>query len=294
LEFHEARFVHHYACHLGRWLDCTDASRQFALKVPALVTSSPLLLEAVISLAARHLGDTEAANTAHDKCISMIIVMLGSDGAWQDDVLLCAIVILRVFEQLTAVSGTDQERHLAGCSALLRASQGTTLDLSAPTLREAAFWVYMRQCLYNACVHQQPPDVDFSLEILPIAPSSDDPVGDLKSETAWANLMTWICSLIVQFCFGGASGNGAEQGRRMEKWKELKDRLEAWARQRPKSFDPIWESDEPASEANENPFPDILFTADWHVIAYGFYQLSCILLIIYKPEPRFAIRSVQS
>lgn len=71
--------------------------------------------------------------------------------------------------------------------------------------------------------------------------------------------------MIVQFCFGGASGKGGtEQGRRMEKWEELKDRLEAWARQRPRSFDPIWESDAPKSEGNENPFPDILFAADWH------------------------------
>jgi hypothetical protein len=70
--------------------------------------------------------------------------------------------------------------------------------------------------------------------------------------------------MIVQFCFGGTSGNGTEQGRRMEKWKELKDRLDAWARQRPRSFDPIWESDERTSEGTENPFPDVLFTADWH------------------------------
>jgi hypothetical protein len=177
--------------------------------------------------------------------------------------------------------------------------------------------VYMRQCLYNACIHQQPPDVDFSLETLPITPSSLDPVGDLKSETSWANLMTWICSLVVQFCFGGASGNGTEQGRRMERWNELKERLDTWARQRPRSFDPIWESDEPVSESKENPFPDIMFVADWHgkistlfsrqgihlnpvnavwvlVIAFGLYHLSCILLIIYKPEPRFAIRNVQS
>lgn len=101
LSTHEALFVHHYACHLGRWLDCTDASRQFSLKIPALVTTSPILLEAVISFAARHLGDTDAANAAHDRCIAMIIVLLGSDSVCNDDLLLCAIVILRVFEQLT-------------------------------------------------------------------------------------------------------------------------------------------------------------------------------------------------
>ena len=100
----EARFVHHYAMHLGRWLDCTDASRQFSLKMPALVTASPILLEAIISISARHMRDTQAADAAYDRCIGMLIVLLGSDDICHDDVLLCAIVILRVFEQLTGWS----------------------------------------------------------------------------------------------------------------------------------------------------------------------------------------------
>lgn len=118
LASHEARFVHHYAVHLGRWLDCTDASRQFTLKMPALVSTSPILLEAVVSFAARHLGDAEAADAAHDRCIGMLIVLLGSDSVCSDDVLLCAIVILRVFEQLTGtvtslpIFFSDQENLL--------------------------------------------------------------------------------------------------------------------------------------------------------------------------------------
>lgn len=97
---HEARLVNHYAVHLGRWLDCTDASRQFSLKIPALAASSPILLEAIISFAARHAGDAEAADAAHERCIALLIVLLNADDVADDDVLLCAIVILRVFEQL--------------------------------------------------------------------------------------------------------------------------------------------------------------------------------------------------
>lgn len=100
----EARLVHHYALHLGRWLDCTDASRQFSLKIPALVSSSPILLQAVVSLAARHVGDTAAAASAHEECVRMLIHLLSLDSVAQDDVLLCAIVILRVYEQLSGTS----------------------------------------------------------------------------------------------------------------------------------------------------------------------------------------------
>ena len=93
--------VHHYAVHLGRWLDCTDALQQFSVKIPTLSRQSPILLQAIISFAARHVGDTEAADSAHEKCIAMLITRLGSENVANDDVLLCAIVILRVFEQLS-------------------------------------------------------------------------------------------------------------------------------------------------------------------------------------------------
>ncbi|KAJ9150522.1 putative C6 transcription factor [Coniochaeta hoffmannii] len=284
---HEASLVHYYSIHLGKWLDCTDASRQFTLKIPALATTSPVLLEAIMSFAARHKGDAEAASLAHERSIAMLIVLLDSEQVADDDVLLCAIVILRVFEQLTALrNGSDQERHLAGCSALLRACQGPCVDPAAPGLRDAAFWVYMRQCLYNACINQQAPNVDFSLTLSPIpTPGNAD---SLRFETAWANTMTWICATIVQFCFGS---HAQEPSNRMAKWQELSNTLEDWARSRPSSFNPIWQSNE---TCHENPFPEYYFAADWHVVAFGFYQLACMLLIIYKPNPRFAIRSVHA
>lgn len=100
LTYHEAYLVHHYAENLGRWLDCTDASRHFTLKIPILVKTSPILLHAVVSFAARHVGDTEAAEVAHQRCLELLILLLDSDNVADDDMLLCAIVILRVFEQL--------------------------------------------------------------------------------------------------------------------------------------------------------------------------------------------------
>lgn len=276
LTYKEACLVHHFATQLGRWLDCTDASRQFTRKIPALVKTSPILLHAVISYAARHVGDADVAEQAHERCVELLIPSLSSETVADDDVLLCAIVILRVFEQLNGksrdrprtrsslttgavmVTGSDQERHLAGCSALLRASQGRQVDPSTPGLRQAAFWVYMRQCLYNACVYQQPPNVDPNLVLLP-PPSGGDPISDLKSETAWANTMTWICATVVHFCFGS---NYPEPLARMHKWRELYDAVESWRKNRPDTFDPIWYSD--PVPGNSNPFPEIWFTADWH------------------------------
>ncbi|KAJ5137621.1 hypothetical protein N7476_008314 [Penicillium atrosanguineum] len=287
LTYREAYLVHHFATHLGQWLDCTDASRQFTRKTPILVKQSPILLHAVLSYAARHVGDAELAEQAHERCVELLIPFLSSETVADDDILLCTIVILRVFEQLNVmVTGSDQERHLAGCSALLRASQGREVDPSAPRLRHAAFWVYLRQCLYNSCVHQQAPSVDLDLVLIP-PPSGGDPLSNLKSETAWANTMTWICATVVHFCFGSSY---PEPSSRMCRWQELSEAVESWLSTRPSTFDPIWYSE--AIPESGNPFPEIWFTADWHIMAFGYYHLACMLLVIYKPSPKFAVRGV--
>ncbi|CAI7671334.1 unnamed protein product [Penicillium pancosmium] len=289
LSYREAYLVHHFATHLGYWLDCTDASRQFTRKIPNLVKQSPILLHAVLSYAARHVGDAEMAEQAHERCVELLIPSLSSETVADDDILMCTIVILRVFEQLNVmVTGSDQERHLAGCSALLRASQGQQVDPSTPGLRQAAFWVYMRQCLYNACVHQQAPNVDLNLALIP-PPGGGDPLSDLKSETAWANTMTWICATVIHFCFGSSY---PEPSTRMRRWQELSETVESWLSTRPSTFDPIWYS-EPVPESG-NPFPEIWFATDWHIMAFGYYHLACMLLAIYKPSPKFAVRGLHS
>lgn len=202
------------------------------------------------------------------------------------------------------VTGSDHGRHLAGCSALLRASQGPEVDPSVPSLRQAAFWVYLRQCLYNACVNQQPPNVDLNLILCPV-PHGGDPISDLRSETAWANVMTWICASVIQMCFGSGFQDPRE---RMQKWNGLADDVESWAKNRPKTFDPLWYSK--VVSGSGNPFPQFWLAADWHgmdnsfgkildsillilvVMAFGFYHLACMLLIIYKPSAKFAVRGI--
>jgi hypothetical protein len=111
LTYKEAYLVHHFATHLGQWLDCTDASRQFVRKVPILVKQSPILLHAVLSYAARHVGDAEMAEQAHERCVELLIPFLSSETVADDDILLCTIVILRVFEQLNGEPENFSSHH---------------------------------------------------------------------------------------------------------------------------------------------------------------------------------------
>jgi hypothetical protein len=100
LTHEEALLVHHYTEHLGRWLDCTDATRQFTLGVPEKVKQCPVLCHAVISFAARHSKKDATAEAAYQRCIALLIERLNEQAASHDETLLCAIVILRFYEQL--------------------------------------------------------------------------------------------------------------------------------------------------------------------------------------------------
>jgi hypothetical protein len=96
----EARLVHYYSEYLGRWLDCTDATRQFTLGVPEKVKYCPVLCHAVLSFAARHRREDDIADAAYQRCIALLIDRLNEPNASHDETLLCAIVILRFYEQL--------------------------------------------------------------------------------------------------------------------------------------------------------------------------------------------------
>jgi hypothetical protein len=229
--------------------------------VPDQVGRCSILLHAVVCFAARHLRDDAVAEEAYQACVALVIERLNLNTALHDVDLLCAIVILRFFEQLNVPtnSGADQEQHLAGSSAILRSSQTTTVDPSAPTLREAAFWVYVRQALYNATVTQQPPNIDFTLQLHPL-PSSmrdDHPLARLRLETAWANQAAWNCARVANFCFD--RNTSAAPASRVEQWQELWNSIENWKANRPHSFDPIWNGSK-----NDTVFPEMHFTADWH------------------------------
>lgn len=96
----EARLVHYYSEHLGCWLDCTDATRQFTLRVPEKVKRCPVLCHAVLSFAARHRREDDIADAAYQRCIALLAGRLNEPHASHDETLLCAIVILQFYEQL--------------------------------------------------------------------------------------------------------------------------------------------------------------------------------------------------
>ncbi|CBX97028.1 hypothetical protein IAQ61_008026 [Plenodomus lingam] len=289
----EASLYNHYNVHLGRWMDCTNASRLLTLRVSEMARHQLFLHHAVICFASRHKGDHQKAGDAYHKCITLLIPRLEQNPG-NDEALLTAVILLHFADQLSVQSnvGMCDKSHLQGSSGILRASQLTRfIDPSAPTVREAVFWVYVRQSLYNATIRQQPLDLDFSLQLEPLA----DAVGNqhrldaLRRETAWANQMLWHTACVANFCFADTGAQSGQAGT-TQRWQALWTQIRTWRDKRPSSFDPIWAG----PSTDEDVFPDIFFTADWHVISFTFYHFASILLLTYTPGPKFGMRIIQS
>lgn len=114
--------------------------------------------------------------------------------------------------------------------------------------------------MYNACVYQQPPDVDQETNVAPstvLHPSSSFSE-ELEHEGAWTNSLVWLTTNIMHFCFRPVNQDIHE---RSKQWRGLNIALEEWQSQRPKSFEPIWAG---ATSETINPFPRVVLTADWH------------------------------
>lgn len=88
----------------GLQLDITDIQRHFAVDVPELALSCPVLLNSLMAFSARHLSrissfDSAVADHYHHECVSLIIPMLDQKDLVADETLFAAAVILRAFEE---------------------------------------------------------------------------------------------------------------------------------------------------------------------------------------------------
>ena len=134
LQYADAIYLQHFASELGRWLDCTDAARQFTVKIPHLAQEEEILMRAVACFAARHMGQPNAAAQAHKQCVRLLIPRLTAADVASDDAVLCAIVILRVFEQLDGKC-TD---HSIGTHPLTKSCQSRKVARIRKTISLAA------------------------------------------------------------------------------------------------------------------------------------------------------------
>ena len=115
--------------------------------------------------------------------------------------------------------------------------------------------------MYNACVYQQPPDVDLDTDIrtVDITQNGTNFIQESEQQAAWTNYLVWLTIKVMHFCFRSSR---QEIHERLSEWHSLDDDLNQWQTQRPSSFQPIWVSQ--ADPEADSPFPVVLLMTDWH------------------------------
>ena len=241
----KAFLLRHYMVALGPSLDVCDPGRHFTTVVPELATTSDLLLHAILAVSAHHLSrtadyDSAVAEQYHERCVELLIPIL--DDSFATDEVVAATVLLRFYEQMSsAVIGYDQEAHLSGASAFIN-SESTCA--TAGGLREASFWLFLRQDIDVALSQQRLLKLDldaFSAGLDLQGPACDH---------TWANRIVWITAEVLRLLFGPKKSQ--------DKLNELVEKTESWMYNKPASFRPLYVSKE------RGVFPEIYYTRPWH------------------------------
>lgn len=158
----EARLLRHFVENISRNFDLTDPLKHFRSVVPQRAAICPTLMNAIFALSARHLSrigeyDPLISNKYHQECLKHLIPMLDDNSAILDENLLASTIILRHLEEfevpLTGQAPAEQHSHLLGAQAFIAAQERAAITGG---LRQAAFWVGLRQEVYVAIVNQRP------------------------------------------------------------------------------------------------------------------------------------------
>ncbi|OCK75378.1 hypothetical protein K432DRAFT_429464 [Lepidopterella palustris CBS 459.81] len=266
---HEAHLMRYFLENLAASFDLCDPDRHFALVVPQRAAVCPTLLNAIFAASARHLSrvsefDPYVADRYHQECLKHLIPMLSDSAAIMDENLLAATVILRFLEEVEVpVSGADTQSHLLGTHVFISAQERSTVTGG---LRQAAFWVGLRQEIYMAFVNQR--------SILPVLEHCNiDRSFEPTDDCTWANRIVVLCADVIRYCFGDGDHN-------VSTYSQLLEYSRDWMTYKPASFSPIFYRDPKDGEL----FPEIWLLSDAVVTGLQHYHLARILLTAHNPK----------
>ncbi|OJD31959.1 arca-like protein [Diplodia corticola] len=266
----EAVLLRYFVDNLASSFDLCDPDRHFQLVVPHRAAVCPPLMNAILAVAARHWSrvgeyDPYVAERYHSECLKHLIPMLDETAALMDENLLAATVMLRFLEEIDIpVSGDESQSHLLGTQVFLTAQERSTVYGG---LRQAAFWVGLRQEIYMAFVNQR--------TIIPaLEHCSIDRTFDTASDCVWANRIVTHCADVLRYCFGDGEQTVANYNR-------LLDYCDGWFMFKPPSFSPIFYR---VPDGVKVIFPEIWLLSDAVTTGLQHYHLAKILLTAHNPR----------
>lgn len=104
----EAQLFHHYIVACSDWIDVCDSRRHFTREVPKRAAHFPIILNAILGVAARHLWliqklDKDRSQPYVDQCLQSLIIALEDPLAHWDENFLVAVILLRIHEEIGEV-----------------------------------------------------------------------------------------------------------------------------------------------------------------------------------------------
>ncbi|KAK8112740.1 hypothetical protein PG984_013266, partial [Apiospora sp. TS-2023a] len=263
----EAHLFRHYIQHIAICLDTCDPLRNFELVVPQRVGTYPILLKATFAIAARHLSRTSsydplASNRYHNECLTHLIPMIDdAAGGLSDENLFAATIILRMLEEMDAITGNESHGHLLGIHAFVNIGDQYMVPGS---LSAAAYWAGLRQEIYSAIISQS--RVKINLDHF-IVDRSLQPADDY----AWSNRAVVNLADVLNYCFDAPPCP--------TQWAALDEHCRRWEELRPSSFEPFFYQEREAPDA----FPEIWHHSSCHITGIQYHLLAQLFLAQFDP-----------
>ncbi|RDW93029.1 uncharacterized protein DSM5745_00351 [Aspergillus mulundensis] len=217
---------------IATWMDLFDEEQHFQRIVVKRALHSPLLLNSICALTTKQLSlldgkwATQAQSTAstyYGEALHHLIATLGDPRSNPVPIAetLAATILLSSYELLVC-PGMDHRRHVSGALTLIR-THGC--NAASGGMAGAAFWVYVRQDVAMALVHECPtmlaPEEWCVSWTMP--EERDDCLG---------NQMVWLLAKVVGYTYD-KSNAAAESGAQKE---SLKNDLRSWYESLPLHF----------------------------------------------------------
>lgn len=143
---------------VATWMDLFDHDQSYQRGVMRRAHSCPLIMQAICALTAKQLSLVKhggiwgpVAVRYYGESLRLLISALADATSHPEDPFL-ATILLSSYE-LIASPGPDHRRHISGALSLIKAHNITARSSG---LKRASFWIYARQDVAMALIHECP------------------------------------------------------------------------------------------------------------------------------------------
>ncbi|KAK6209790.1 ArcA-like protein [Colletotrichum tabaci] len=272
----EAYLVRFFVDHIAAPFDFGDTFNRVSTLIPQYAALSPVLLNAVLALAAKSNDREEKlaffdkpASRYHDIAVDLLEPVLSDSHSEVDEIQFAAAVLLRIYQIIDTVRATIQAPP-----AILDFLTSHVRVPEKGSLLEATIWSWMNAEIFRSVMRNEPLNLCF------LDPINFDRSLEPADDHVWAFRMILHTIDILDYVFGETKDPTT--------YSQLASYAARWIRAAPDSFTPVFVQSPPENEF----FPEILLINDSAVLGNMHYQLSRVLLTMHNPDaPRLSKRS---